>query len=375
MKKNYIYIFIVILFTSCATKEKPMMQQISGPERDEKDYFQIALNYAQSYEASKFINKSDLNNAIKNFRRVISDDKNNYVAWYNIARLYFYEGNYSNTRKSLVKTLEINNAFLEAYILYVKSFIVEDKLNEAIEVVNKAKEFMPNNVNVKYLEAYILFKTGKIDESIKEAMDIIRNNPNFTQAYILLGNIYFTQGKLELARLIYIRAIEIKGYNPSLYSNLGLINIDLNEKNEALNNLKNAVEKAPASAYSYLNLSKFYIEAGDYEGAVNQLRVAISINPVFSEAYNNLGLAYMKLSLYEDAKKAYLKAIELDNKNAEAYFNYGILMDDYFSNFDLALENYNKFVELKGADIQSNANVFSYIKTIEMKKIRKERTQ
>jgi len=374
MKKIVYYLLFIIIF-SCASREKTLMQQISLSDREDKDYFQIGLNFAQSYEASKFLNKNDFNNAIKNFRRVISDDKNNYVAWYNIARLYFYEGNYSNSRKSLVKTLEINNTFLEAYILYVKTYLLENNFNEANGLVQKVKDFMPNDINVRYLNAFMLFKNNKVEESINEASEIIKSNPSFTQAYILLGNIYFTQGKLELARLIYIRAIEVKGYNPSLYSNLGLINLDLNEKNEALNNLKTAVDKAPASSYSYLNLSKFYIEAGDYEGALNQLRIAISIYPIFSEAYNNMGLAYMKLSLYEDARKSFIKSINIDDKNADAYFNYGILLDDYFSDSDKALENYNKYISLKGSDIESNDIVFSYIKTIEMKKIRKERTK
>lgn len=368
----FIPFFIIISCTSTPKKEESKLVK-SMISINEKKNFDIALAYSQTYEASAYVNKDALSKALLYFKRAISEDKTNYFAWYNIARLYFYESNYSNTRKSLVKTLELNNSLIEAYTLYVKSYIIENKIDEAKNIIEKAKALIPGNRIIKYLEAFILFKQNKYKEAADISRDIIRNNSTFSPAYILLGNIYFLEGKSEFARLIYNKALEIKDVNGSVYSNLGIINLELLEKNEAVANLKQAVEKAPSSAYSHLNISKVYIDAGDYEGALNELKIAVKIAPNFSEAYNNMGIVYMRMSLYEDAKVSFEKAISIDSTNSEVYFNLGILMDDYFTDAELALVNYKKYIEAKGKDIKSNDRVYTYIETIERKKIKKEK--
>lgn len=374
MKKLLKFLILLMIFscTSAPKKEEvKVVKSLLGKE--EKKNFDIALSYSQTYESSNYTNKDAHSKALLYFKRAISEDKTNYFAWYNISRLYFYEGNYSNARKALVKTLELNNSFIEAYTLYVKSYIVENNIAEAKNIVDKAKVLVPGNRIIKYLEAYILFKLNNYSAAADIARDIIRNNASFSPAYILLGNIYFLEGKSELARLIYNKALEIKDVNGSVYSNLGIINLELQEKNEAIANLKQAIEKAPSSAYSHLNISKIYIDAGDYEGALNELKVAVKLAPNFSEAYNNMGIVYMRMSLFEDAKKSFEKAIAINQKNAEVYFNMGILMDDYFTDTEKALENYRKYIEVKGKDIKNSDRVYTYIETIERKKIKKEK--
>lgn len=377
MKKLLIFFLSSIFYVSCTTPikklETPSIKSLVGKE--EKKNFDIALSYAQAYESSSYTNKDNYNKALLYFKRAISEDKTNYFAWYNIARIYFYDGNYSNTRKSLVKTLELNNAFIEAYTLYVKSYLAEGNIEEARNVVDKAKSLVPGNRIIKYLEAYIFLKQNQYKEASDISREIIRNNPTFSPAYILLGNVYYLEGKTEFARLIYNKALEIKDVYGSVYSNLGIINLELQEKNEAVINLKQAVEKAPSSAYSHLNISKIYIDAGDYEGALNEIKIAVKIFPKFSEAYNNMGIVYMRMSLFEDAKKSFEKGIEIDSNNADVYFNYALLLDDYFTDSDKALENYKKYIEIKGSDIKNNDRVYSYIETIERKKTKRTKTK
>lgn len=372
MKKLISLIILYVFIYSCSTGKKTLMNEIMS-DGEKKDYFETGLKYSQSYEASNFTSRSDFTSAMRNFNRSISKDSKNYVAWYNIARLYFYSGNYSNSRKAIVKVLELKSDFVQAYVLYIKTYLAQNNIDKATSIVEKAKNLLKENETIKYLEASVLFLAGKNNEAQNLSKEIIRENSNYAPAYILLGNIYFKEGKLELSRLIYSKSLEIKEENPSVYSNLGLINLNLNEKNEAYSNLKLAVDKAPSSAYSHLNLSKYYIDLGDYESALNEVKIAISIYPEFSYAYNNMGLAYMKLGMYEDAKDAYEKAIEIDKNNPDVYFNFGILMDDYFSDIDKAREYYNKFVELKGDKIDKNHRVYNYLKTIKNKIIKKEK--
>lgn len=372
MTKKIIFILILFVYSCASSGKKSLVNELLTESKD-KNYFEIGLKYAQSYEASNLINKDDFNNAAKNFKRALSEDKTNFAAWYNLARLYYFDGNYSISRKSIIKALELNSSYAEAYTLYLKTYLAENNIEEAKQVIATAKNIMPNNKIIQYLEASVLCIDGKNEEAINIAKEIIKQNSNFAPAYILLGNIYFLEGKTELARLIYSKSLEIKEQNPSVYSNLGLVNLDLDEKNEAYINLKNAVDKAPSSAYSHLNISKYYLDAGDFENALNEVKIAISIYPKFSYAYNNMGLAYMRLGLYNDAKTAFDKAIEINPINADVYFNYGVLVDDYFSDIDKALEYYNKYIELSGDKINKTNRVYNYIKTIETKKIKKEK--
>ena len=98
-------------------------------------------------------------------------------------------------------------------------------------------------------------------------------------------------GKLEEAKISYLKAIELKPNSSEAHYNLG-------------NLLKN-LGKLEEAKISYLK--------------------AIELNSSFSEAYYNLGVIMQDLGKLEEAEKSYLKAIVINPDYSKAYYSLSLI--------------------------------------------------
>ena len=95
---------------------------------------------------------------------------------------------------------------------------------------------------------YIYEKQGKIELAREEYKKAIRKDRKNWIAYYNLGNMYAREGNWERAEELYLRALDIKR-DPDLLNNLAYV---LNEKGkpcQALRLIKEAIEKAQKQEY------------------------------------------------------------------------------------------------------------------------------
>lgn len=86
---------------------------------------------------------------------------------------------------------------------------------------------------------------------------------------------------------------------------------------------------------------------GDVDGAVDAFILTTSIEPSFYISWYNLGLAERKIGLNENAMKHLNKCIEIQPEFILAYLERASLYKE-LGHFDLAIEDYNKVIELHG---------------------------
>ncbi|MFH1222855.1 MAG: tetratricopeptide repeat protein, partial [Pseudomonadota bacterium] len=280
--------------------------------------------------------------------------------------------------------------FVEAYLLLIKSALISDDVDLAFAVAEKALEVVPGNNMLLNSQAVVYIRSGDLDPAKNIAMDLIKKNPKFTPAYITLGNVYYLEGKYELARLVYLKAIEHSSdnkdlytcareycilnpieredYSGELYTGLGLVSLKLGDKISAFNYLKKSTEQAPYDPFVRLNYGKFCLESGDYEAAVSEFKTALRFNPRLAEAIVDLGTTYAQIKLFNEAEELYRRAASYRPDYAETYFNYGILLWDYRSDLAGALKMFNRFVALKGDTLKQNDPVYKYIKELQQKR-------
>jgi tetratricopeptide (TPR) repeat protein len=97
---------------------------------------------------------------------------------------------------------------------------------------------------------------------------------------------------------------------------------------------------------NYLGIAKDYIENGFYDSAIKAFTLAIEQNPELIEAYNQRGILYADYKHEFDlAIKDYNKVLELDSKNIQAYINRGNAYD-LKGDPDRAIEDYNSALEI-----------------------------
>jgi len=97
-----------------------------------------------------------------------------------------------------------------AYNLCV--MLSESKPKEAIGWCRKAHEARPSNPKYEYTLAYYERKKGDTKAAIQTLQNLIARNPDYPDAYMLLGEIYEKQGKVNEAGAVYQQALR----NPEL---------------------------------------------------------------------------------------------------------------------------------------------------------------
>ena len=168
-----------------------------------------------------------------------------------------------------------------------ESYLAQGKLDEADTTCNEAL--------VKLEDIALIYNTkGKVVEAMgnrKLAEEYYQKaiviNPNFSQAYFNLANLYFQQKQWDLATVNYQNAIK---FNPDFH-------------------------------WYYQKLGTALMQLKKWNEAVNVYHLAIDINPNISNYYNDLGQALTKLKRWNEASIAYQKAIDINPDNYSYYCN------------------------------------------------------
>jgi Flp pilus assembly protein TadD len=105
----------------------------------------------------------------------------------------------------------------------------------------------------------------------------------------------------------------------------------------------------PGFAGPLLNLGLVRARAGDEAGAIAQFEKAAAVCSHCGAVWNELGVLHARFGRFADAEDAYQRAIELEPGFAAAYYNLGILYELYVPRPELAVQNYEQYLQL-GAD-------------------------
>lgn len=122
----------------------------------------------------------------------------------------------------------------------------------------------------------------------------------------------------------------------------------------ALADLEQFSARHPDLAGPLLNLGLARAKAGDEPAAQQYFQRATEVCARCGPAWNELGVLGRRQGRFADAEQAYLRAIQLEPDYAPAYYNLGVLYELYLPRPELALQNYERYLELGGADGVSN---------------------
>lgn len=106
--------------------------------------------------------------------------------------------------------------------------------------------------------------------------------------------------------------------------------------------------KQPRLAGPWLNLCIVYSETGRQEAAQKACQQALQHNGAMNQARNQLGIVYRRMGRFQDARQIYQMALQQDPEYADVHYNLGVLFDLYLQDNRLAIQHYQRFLELTG---------------------------
>src|SRR5207248_5041543 len=112
------------------------------------------------------------------------------------------------------------------------------------ELREKIAEF-PGSLGLRTALVYVLLYQSKYDLSANEAKKVLKADERNVRAMQLLAQVYFKQGKNELARMVLENAREVDKNDAATHNALGLVYLALKQKTQAIDEFKAAATLKP----------------------------------------------------------------------------------------------------------------------------------
>ena len=168
-----------------------------------------------------------------------------------------------------------------------------------------------------------------------------------------LGCFLRAQGKLEDARAILSRAIELSPSYPHPHNNLGNVLKDQGKLDQAISCYRKAIELDPDAGGYHYNLGFALKERGMIDEAITSYRRAIELKQKSAGAYSGLGSSLKRQGNLDEAIACFQRAVELRPENGGYHYNLGNALSSQ-GNLDEANACYRKAIELNYVDAYHN---------------------
>lgn len=144
---------------------------------------------------------------------------------------------------------------------------------------------------------------------------------------------YYNQGKVGLAKILILRALNDHPNSATLYNNLGVIYLTQNKQRQAIAYFRKALELQPKYPYASSNLGSICLEYKDYakaasvlESGYNAVKSDLRRGSYSMDVAANYAQALSGAGQLDDAKRIFRKLIDIDEQNPSLLYNYAVLL-------------------------------------------------
>lgn len=284
-----------------------------------------------------------------------------------LAQVRMRTGDLTGARQALDRAWSDAEGDKETLRLLVQLDVRERKPAAAERILDEAIAATPEDLELHALRHWVWLQEGRAREVIEATRDLLRKDETNVPLMVALADAYRLLNQFELAEYVLRNALQVREM-AAVHQGLAEIAAARGEPKLALYHSQKAVELEPDFTEALNNLGIAYHWAGDDAAAVEVLARATRLAPSFAKAYVNLGNAYRRMRQFREAEDAYRRALEIEPKLAAAWYNLGILYFETTSEditderrFTQAVDTFNRYKELIGADLPKDDPVDKYI--------------
>ncbi len=244
-----------------------------------------------------------------------------------------------------------------------RALILLDKSREAIEELRQAVQLDPKNATYHMALGTALHKLGDFDDAALAFRAALKQAPDDPQAHVLLGMALRDLNELDEARQYLDKALEIDSRHARAYFELGLLLNRQGKQADAEEALAKAVRYQPNESLFWYAYGEIYRLQGRTEEALEAYEKAMDRDPPYPKAVGKLGLLLVQTKRYDEAETVLIAGIRKDKSNAVNYLHLGVVYAAKGKN-KLAIENYEKFLELAPKNDPERARAKSAIQEL-----------
>ncbi len=198
-------------------------------------------------------------------------------------------------------------------IRLAESFFAAGKVNEALDILEKATASQPENAALRNYYGQLCFLAGRNTQAEQAFTEALELDPRLTDARNNLGALYDATGRKDEAERQFLQVLADPSYaSPEkAHLNLGILYRSEGRQDEAISQLRQAVEINPKFWRGHFELASALDKAGLLEEAAREYEVAAPDYKANGEYQYRIGLAYMKLDEPGKAREHFARCQEL----------------------------------------------------------------
>ena len=150
------------------------------------------------------------------------------------------------------------------------------EMEKALGDAEKLSQTKPEKESVYFMRGAMFERTKKYSSAEAEFRKVIAINPKSSSALNYLGYMLADRGeRLEEAREMIRKALELEPDNGAYLDSLGWVNFRLNRLDEAEQNLRQSIEKINGDPTVYDHLGDVYLKQGKVKEAIAQWQMSL----------------------------------------------------------------------------------------------------
>jgi superkiller protein 3 len=190
----------------------------------------------QLEEAMKLFKKRDFKGALEVFKTMLEADAKNAHLLNNIGLCHAHAGQNSIAEEYYKKALFINDEPAEIYINLADIYYKENRLWEAIELLQQGVGRLPDNAALRHYLGRIYIEDKRYEEAIDALDSVLELSPKNYDANWDLGMVYFELGDWNSAIANFEEVLEYVQDNELIFYQTALAYEANNETDKAISN-------------------------------------------------------------------------------------------------------------------------------------------
>ena len=216
-------------------------------------------NYAIQ-QAARYLQSDNQDAALKEFKKALAFDSENYTAHQYIGNIYLSQGKTKEAIKEFKENVRLQPLSVNSLVDLGNAYIQDKNYTEAEKSLKKAARMDPLNPVADYTLGHLYLNTDRLNEAEAEFKKAQKVSPRDGNVYYSLGMLYNKQGKYEDAAKNLEKSLALKKDFPSANYELGVAYNGMGE-----------TEKAQAQL-SLLNSSDYSL-AQDLKYVINKPKI------------------------------------------------------------------------------------------------------
>ena len=227
---------------------------------------------------------------------------------------------------------------------------------EASHLLHNLIKKEPDNSQAHYLLGLLALENNETDRATHCFLATIKISPEATPAHYNLGVLYQDRGELETARHHYQIGLNLSPQDVDIRFNLALTCKQLGLLTEAQQHFETVLETSPRDIDTLYNLANTEQALHQNSQAIKRLEALLLVEPDHLSALNNLGYLYHKEGLGQQAIPIYQKLIAKNHNSTAARHLLAALTGDTTSHAPTAYvkDVFDQFADHFDASLQEN---------------------